>query len=84
MIDDVKETYFPRLDQISPAGREKILAAVRALDATAGSSFRELFTAGKVEDLDRCWLESLQIPPEDANIILQELRAFFQTIFDRF
>ena len=43
MIEDMKDTFFPRFSCLNPRCFNRILAAARALDSIQGDSFRELF-----------------------------------------
>ncbi len=83
MVEDVKHAHIPDLERITPDSMENILSAARALDLETGDSFRELFLAGKVECLDRAWLQGLGLPPDDVAQIMKELSVYFRQIFAR-
>ncbi len=84
MIEDVKSTHLPVLDKLDLGAIQNVIAAARALDNEEGDSFRELFLAGKLEPLDRAWLQALGLPPDDVAHILNELSEYFHQIFARF
>jgi hypothetical protein len=84
MIEDVKSTHLPFLNKLDLGAIQNVIAAAQALDDEKGDSFRELFLAGKLEPLDRAWLQALGLPPDDVTQILNELSEYFHQIFARF